>query len=180
MEPNRNNAANAEQVWNYKQGGALRTTALEWMDAKFRAVDTTNYTLDYFTGTMFQAWKDVADTYSVGLCQYEGGWGGIPNLNALTASTWNGDSLSSTDRDNFFFGYAESALFARTIRLSWQSFIYLGGVYPSQYCLVASWSSGGMWGCIHDTIFGTVTPTYDELVSFNGDTNGFRIVVSLA
>lgn len=166
-EPKRSNTANAEQVWKYKQGGSLRAEALAWLDAKWRAVDGTSWTVDYLQGTLFPTWATIASNNGVKLTQYEGGWGGIPNLNSLTARSWNGDSLSATDRDNFFFGFYGSSYFSVIARANLDNFIAAGGEFPSQYCLVAGWGSSGMWGMIHNNIFGSVVPAYAVLRSFN-------------
>lgn len=178
IEPTRTGTADAEQVWNYSQGGALAQTALNWLDARFRDDGNTgSFTLKFCQDTLFPTWKTIANSYSLRLTQYEGGWGGIPNLNPLTASSWLGHPLTSTDRDNFFFGYAGSPQFARTVRLHWQGFLYLGGEYPSQYCVVAVWGSSGMWGCVHDDIFGTETPTYAQLTDFNSTLRPFKFIM---
>jgi hypothetical protein len=275
-EPSHTGTSDAEQVWKYKQGGAQRQEALEWLDARWRAVSGTNYTVDYLRETLFPAWiarangtaftgglAEIGRSTALRLCQYEGGWGGIPSVNALTATDWEGEALLSSevtitgaanngsgairitasaagvtsltdgqsywielvrgcteangfweidkidathfdlvgstftntytaggrvasDRDSFFYGYASSDLYARVLTENLQNFVRLGGEYPSQYCVVATWSSGGMWGCVRPSAlneapaFGEETPAYDELISFNERDNLYRFRLNWA
>ncbi len=94
-EPDRETVSNAEQVWKYKQEGDLREEALQWGADYFRSTGQggTDFIVDYLLDTLFPLHYSDADTYNVKLAWYEGGWGGIPSLCSLTASTYSGDAL---------------------------------------------------------------------------------------
>lgn len=244
-EPTRTGTASAEYVWKYKQGGALRQEALDYLAARFVNDGGSGFfTVDYCRDVVFPAWVTIANTYSVAeIDQYEGGWGAIPSLNSLTATTYNGEALLQTavaitgaanngsgairitgstatlvdgqryyisgiygtseangfweiaiisgtqfdlvgstftnayvsggqvesDRDNLFYGLYLDNRYAAVARSMLNAFTETDAkcVHPSQYCSVGGWSTGGMWGAIRDSVFGTRTPTWYMLKNWN-------------
>lgn len=252
LESRRTDTANAQYVYTNKVSrGDL--TAMTFLDGKLRTVDSTNFTLDYCAGTLFPNWKTLANAPASGvgpvtLTMYEGGWGYIPSLNPLTASTYLGNALLATslsvsnalnngsglirltvsstatlvngqpywiggvlgtseangfwtvtvidgthidlvgstftntyvgsgqvlsDRDNFYFDYYGTELFAKLLREYLDGFLADGGEYPSQYTFTGTWGSSTMWGLIQPNMYGDQTAAcvafllWNAMVEFN-------------
>jgi hypothetical protein len=162
-EPTRSVTSNAEQVWKYKQGGADRTAALDWAEALWRAVSGTSFTLDYLIDTLFPLHYGDAQTYGVKLAWYEGGWGGIPSLCTLTATSHLGEALLAspitiTGAANNGSGLIRLTMGSTATLTDGQSY-YVVGVYGTS-------EANGLWemtvvnGTTVDLVGSTFTNTY--------------------
>src|SRR5262249_7274665 len=106
------------------------------------------------------------------LTMYEGGWGYIPSANALTATSYDPGTgpvaLTAANRDAFYASYYRTSLYANLLTDYLNAFAAAGGEYPSQYSLVGTWATSGMWGVVQPNMYGSQIPTYSALRSFNG------------
>lgn len=174
MESDRATSSSAQYVWQQTQGGALAAAAMTWLDNYLRDDGiNTAYTVKNLRDNVFPAWKTIANTPCSGcpavkLTMYEGGFGYVPGLNPLTANNWLGNPLTNTDRNNFYFAYYRTALFAQTLVDTMNIFVAAGGEYPSQYTLVGKiWDADNMWGIIQPGLYGAQTPTYTAFRGWN-------------
>lgn len=175
LESDRATTSRAQYVWQNTQGGVLADQAMQWLNG-YLSDDgiNTSFTIRNLRENIYPQWKIISNAPCAGcpavkLTQYEGGWGYIPSINPLTASNWLGNPLTSTDRDNFYFSYYRTSLFAQLWLDNANNFVGAGGEYPSQYTYVGkNWNTGGMWGMIQPGLYGPLIPAVTSLRAFNG------------
>lgn len=103
LESDRATTSQAQYIWQYKQGGSLADDAMTWLDGYLRNDGFGGgFTINNLTNTYFPWWKALADAPApgvgpIGLVWYEGGWGYIPNINPMSASSYNGNALLADD-----------------------------------------------------------------------------------
>lgn len=188
-EADRSKISDAQSIWGFNYGSpAQKQAGIVWLDNFMRDDGGTGYyTVKQLHDVVFPGWKTYANTpapgvSAVNLEQYEGGGGQLGGQ-----AIWNRDTgtqtnvynpgtgnvtLTTTDRDNFFYGYLQSPEWAATVTQNWNNFVNPaigGGLLPAQYVLVSPWSPGSEWGVIQGDIFtGVRTHAYDSLIAFNG------------
>jgi len=120
-----------------------------------------------FNSKVFPYWKGVATTYNLGMSQYEGGWGVVPDFGQFP-TTYLGNALTHQDTVDLFIGYQASSNYAAVLTSMLTNFKNQGGIYPSQYTLTSTApTTGNMFGMVYPNIFGSQSPGYLAEVAFN-------------
>jgi hypothetical protein len=122
-----------------------------------------------FNSKIFPFWKSFATTYNLGMSQYEGGWGVVPDFGQFPTS-YSGNPLTHQDTVDLFIAYQASSNYATVLQSMLTNFRNQGGIYPSQYVLTSSAPiTSNMFGMVYPNIFALTDPAYAAYVAFNNN-----------